>query len=98
MSFCIANLGHLSHHDLDHIGIVVGCARGMVDRDPDEATKEKVTDHTGFHDRGDGGASSFETGLVADHLQIIVGALDLCGARRGEKPFSFGIHELTGGA
>lgn len=98
MSFCIANLGHLSHHDLDHIGIVIGSARGMVDCDPDEAAKEKVSDHTGFHDRGHGGASDFETGLVADHLQVIVGALDLNGAWRSEEPFAFGINELTGGA
>lgn len=97
VAFGVADLGHLSHHDLDHIGVVIGCARGMVDRDPDNAAKEKVTDHSRFDDRGDRGASGFEAGLVTGHLQVIVGALDLYGARRGEKPFTFGIDELTGG-
>ena len=91
VSFCIANLGHLSHHDLDHVGIVIGGARGVIDRDPDDAAKEKVTDHPRFDDRGNRGASGFEAGLVTSDLQVIVGALDLNGARRGEEPFAFGI-------
>lgn len=96
MSFGVADFGHLSHHDLNHVRVVIGCARCVVDRDADDPAKEKVTYHARFHDRGDGGSSGFEAGLVTGDLKVIVGALDLNRARGGEKPFTFCIHQLTG--
>lgn len=69
----------------------------MVDRDPDDTAKEKVSNHTGFHDRDDRSASCFKARFITGDLEIVVGALNLHGARRVEKPFAFGIHELTGG-
>jgi len=97
VSFGIANLGHLSHQYLNHVGVIIGRARGMIDRDTNEAAKEKVSNHTGFHDRDNRSASCFKARFIAGDLEIVVGALDLHGARRVEKPFAFGVHELTGG-